>query len=250
MYTSAAYFPSPFDGNYYPTYIHLDNGELTPVHFLNTQKGLQLVWYPRAAIGQLATPQLVQISLNYGQSNLVYFQPQAFGHTQQLYCASNSLRCLTLIMNTRFQEFVPIEVHPNTLESITPQEVIPHAAFMEENPNRLPVNDNLGLPKEVLAALQAVQTGALANVTTNTNRHGFHLTAEDHDGNRYILEKYSQNGITQTNEVKVNTTGIREKRLEQVKQLKAQKLSQTQIANHLGVSQKTVSNDLKELGLN
>jgi HTH domain. len=249
MYTSNAYFPSPIDGNYYPTYIYLQSGQLSPVHFLKKSNGLELVYYPISTLGQVPAPVSAQVSIQNGFSNLVYFQPQQYGQVQQLYCTSVEPRRLTLIVNPEFQQFIPINVYDSKPQYNESTEIIPHAAFMEQNPNRVPVNAGASLPPEITQGLQAVQNGSLTNVSVTSNQYGFQLTAEDHQGNRYILEKHSQNGINSTSETTIETSNDKLVRQQQVKQLRENKMTQSQIANHLGVSQKTISNDIKELGL-
>lgn len=251
MYTSNAYFPSPIDGNYYPTYIYLTDGRLAEVHFFNTANGLDLIYYPANDFAQAPNPSSVRVDVQNGNSNLVYFQPNQFGQSQLLYCTSNLHQHLTLMLNTHFQQFEPITVCDSGLLQMNQSstEVIPHAAYMEPTPNRIPVNSGNNLPPEILQGLQAVQNGALTNISITSNQQGFSLTAEDLSGNRYVLEKYSNNGINHINSTTIETSNEKHHRQIQVKQLRLQKMTQSQIANYLGVSQKTISNDLKELGL-
>ncbi|ENM3890110.1 hypothetical protein Q9F25_003314 [Vibrio cholerae] len=249
MYTTNAYFPSPFDGNYYITYVILQDGTLSPVHFLMTNHGLELVWYQQNIVGTPPTPIKVEVSINNGFSNLVYFQPQSYGTTQQLFCTAVSPQHMVILINSAFQKFEPVEVYDSTLTYQQSNELIPHAAFMQQNPNRMPVNEGTNLPPAIIQALQAVQNGTLPNVNISSNQFGFNLTAEDHQGNRYILEMHTKNGITQKSETTVTNLNDKALRQEQVRQLKAQSMTQVQIANHLGVSQKTISNDLKEMGI-
>ncbi|EJV0371514.1 HTH domain-containing protein [Vibrio vulnificus] len=251
MFTSMAYFPSPIDGNYYPTYVQLADGQLAEVHFYNGVNGLELVYYPNAAWGQAPTPISVHVVIQNGNSNLAYYQPQQYGQAQLLYCTSRMHQHLTLMLNTEFQQFVPVNICDSDLLQLQklPTDIIPHAAYMEQNPNRIPVNVGTNLPPEIIQGLQAVQNGALTNISITSNQQGFHLTAEDHEGNRYVLEKYTKNGISHISETTVDTSTVKMERQLQVKQLRSNKMTQSQIANYLGVSQKTISNDLKELGL-
>jgi hypothetical protein len=249
MYTTNAYYPSPFDGNYYPAYIYLQDGQLTPIHFIHNQQDLKLVWFQPNAVGQAPIPRPVQVLINKGFSNLVYFQPQMYGNTQLLYCTSVSPQHLVLLMNTDFQQYAPVETFDSQIKYQPSHEVIPHGSYMEQNPNRALVNEGGCLPPQIIQALQAVQSGTLPFVNVNCNQFGFNLTAEDHKGNRYLLEMYSQNGITHKKESTIDNLNDKDLRQKQVQQLKAKKMTQIQIANHLGVSQKTISNDLKELGL-
>lgn len=251
MYTSTAYFPSPVDGNYYPTYVYLDNGQLVEVHFFNSHNGLDLVYFPHTSWGQAPSPISVHLTIQNGNSNLVYFQPNQYGQSQLLYCTSGMHQHLTLMLNSEFQQFEPITVCDSRLLQIQQPstEVIPYAAYMEPNPNRIPVNSGNSLPTEIIQGLQAVQNGSLTNVSISSNQQGFSLTAEDLEGNRYIIEKYTNNGISHVSQTSVETSNDKLERHVQVKQLRANKMTQSQIANYLGVSQKTISNDLKELGL-
>lgn len=251
MYTSNAYFPSPIDGNYYPTYIQLSDGQLAPVHFLRTQEGeSNLVIFQPAPFGQAPQFQPVSVYISNGFSNLVYFQPQNFGFNQLLYCPSTSNQHLVLLMNTQLQQFLPVEVYDSIIRLTESVGAISNSMFMKENPYKLPVIDSVALPDEIIRSLQALQIGMLRNVSINSNQFGFSLTAEDNNGDRVVFEKYSRNGITSSNVTRVTPFNEKEHRQEQVRQLRAQKMTQAQIANHLGVSQKTVSNDLRELKLN
>lgn len=249
MFTTDAYYPSPIDGNYYPTYIFMENGQLTSVHFFNGSNGLQLVYYPNTNWGQVRTPIPVYVLIQNHCSNLIYFQPQQYGQCQLLYCTSTMQQNLTLMLNAEFQNFVPINICDSELRQSNLEETttIPYAAFMEQAPNRIPVKTGANLPPEIIQGLQAVQTGELTNITITSNQYGFNLTAEDRDGNRYVLEKHVKNGINHTSQTTIETSNEKIERQRQVKQLKANKMTQNQIANYLGVSQKTISNDLKEL---
>lgn len=251
MYTTNAYYPSPIDGNFYETYIFLNNGQLTPVHFFQQPNGLSLVYYPLTTWGQAPAPTQVLVSVNNGASNLVYYQPQRFGQTQLLYCTSHMPHHINLMFNPEFQNFIPVNVCDSGLSEVASNssQTLPCASFIEQNPNRLPVHPNSNIPHEIIQGLQAVQNGQFSNISVNSNHHGFHLTAEDQYGNRIIIEKYNLNGIKHTSETVVETTDMKQARQAQVKQLRLAKMTQSQIANHLGVSQKTISNDLRELGL-
>lgn len=249
MFTTNAYFPSPYDGNYYLTYVILPDRRLEPVHFLNAAQGLELVWFQQHSVSSPPVSTQVHVSISNGFSNLVYFQPQNYGNAQLLYCTSVSPQHLVLLINTAFQNFEAVEVYDSVLKYQQSQEIISHAAFMRQNPNRMPVNEGSNLPPAIIQALQAVQNGTLPSVNISSNQFGFSLTAEDHAGNRYILEMHTRNGITKKSETTVANCNDKVLRQEQVRLLKAQKMTQVQIANHLGFSQKTISNDLKELEL-
>lgn len=246
MYTTPAYYPSPVDGNYYQTYVTLPNGQLTPVHFLKKPEGLHLVYYPPVSWGSPPNPIDVHISINNTISNIVYYQPQSFGQTQLLYCAGH------IMCNIEFQKFSPITIGDTGMlqQSNDSKSVLPTTPFMEQAPNTVPVPQSTNLPPEIFQGLQAVQDGRLSNVTVNSNQHGFKLTAEDLEGNRIIIEKHNVNGIKHSSETIVEISNIKFDRQTQVKQLRLQNMTQSQIANHLGVSQKTISNDIKELGIN
>lgn len=251
MYTTNAYYPSPIDGNYYETYILLSNGQLAPVHFIHNQNVLNLVYFPSTAWGQPPIPATVNVMINNGVSNLVYYQPQNFGLSQLLYCTGNMPQNITLMFNPQFRQFHPVNICDSGLLNVIPNSnnTLPSVSFIEQNPNKVPVNINTNIPNEILQGLQAVQNGSLSNVTINSNQHGFNLTAEDQEGNRYLIEKYNVNGIKHTSQTIVDTSSVKQERQIQVKQLRLEKMTQSQIANHLGVSQKTISNDLKELEL-
>lgn len=252
MYTTQAYYASPIDGNFYHTYIELSNGQLTPVHFLQHTDGLRLVYYPTVVPwGAVPTPTEITVSINNNQSNVVYYQPQNFGQTQLLYCVSSVPGFITLMCNIEFQKFLPITIgdtgmlqQPNNNNSM-----LPTTPFIEQAPNTMPVPQHVNIPADIYQGLQAVQDGRLANVSVSSNQHGYQLTAEDLEGNRIIIEKHNANGITQSSEAVVETTNSKLKRQSQVKQLRLNNMTQNQIANHLGVSQKTISNDIKELGI-
>jgi len=249
MYTTNAYFPSPIDGNYYPTYIYLQNEQLSPVHFWQGSNGLELVYYPATTFGQVSVPLHAPISIQNGFSNLVYFQPQPYGQIQQLYCTSVGQQYLTLIFNPEFQKFIPVNVFDSNVQYSESTEMSPYAAFMQHNPSRIPVNSEISLPPEIIQGVQAIQNGSLTNISVTSNQYGFQLTAEDKKGDRYILKKHSQNGITSKSETIVENSDNKLSRQQQVKQLRKEKMTQNEIANYLGVSQKTISNDIKELGI-
>ncbi|WP_042150218.1 MULTISPECIES: transcriptional regulator [unclassified Pseudoalteromonas] len=248
MYTTLAYYASPIDGNYYPTYFALPNGQLTPVHFFLDQNGYNLVYFPPVMWGAPPNPTKVNIVINNGFSNIVYYQPQNFGQTQLLYCCGNTPNHITLMCNIEFQRFLPITIG----DTVRPQQNtanLPSTPFMEQNPNPVPVQQSSSIPSEITNALRAVQDGKLSNVSINQDQFGFKLTAEDFEGNRILFERHTKNGIKKTSQTIVDNNTNKLSRQQQVKQLRAEKKTQIQIANHLGVSQKTISNDMKELGI-
>ncbi|MBW3532983.1 hypothetical protein [Shewanella sp. NKUCC06_TVS] len=252
MYTSNAYYPSPIDGNIYPIYVFLANGQLAVVHFFQLPSGLNLVYYAQTNYGQPPVPTPVCVSVNQGVSNLVYFQPQPFGQNQLLYCTSHLDRQIDLMFNSAFQVFLPVSVYDRGELNMMPKanEQPANNYYIDQYPNRLPVNPNTDVPPEIIQGLLAVQNGQLASMDVNTNQYGFYLTAEDNDGNRFVFEKTNINGINTTNQTTVIIGDSKIERQSQVKVLRSRGMTQIQIANHLGVSQKTISNDLKELGLN
>jgi hypothetical protein len=251
MYTDIAYFASPIDGNFYPTYVTLPSGQITSVHFIQTPEGFRLVYYPATYWGGTPTPIDITISLKNRLSNVVYYQPQGFGQTQLLYCNCHEPNALTLMCNNEFQKFLPIRIgDTGMLQQLNhSNSALPSTPFIEQQPNTVPVPQNINIPSDIYQGLQAVQEGRLANVSVKSNQHGYKLTAEDFEGNRIIIEKHSQNGINQSSETVVETTNLKTQRQDQVKQLRLDNMTQNEIANHLGVSQKTISNDIKELGI-
>ena len=252
MYTPNAYYPSTVDGNLYETYIQLANGQLAPICFLHVQDSLKLVYYTPGILGHPPVANDVQLIVNNCISNIVYYQPQGLGQTQLLYCVGRADQSITLVCNTAFQQFSPVNFIKSSSAPVLENDVntLLCSSYIEQNPNRRPVQFGGDIPQEILRGLQAVQNGSLRNVMINSNQDGFRLTAEDLEGSRYILEKRKKNDIERTIETIIDPADSKEFRQKQVKQLRLEKKkTQTDIANYLGVSQKTISNDIKELGI-
>jgi hypothetical protein len=242
MYTTFAYYPSPIDGNLYPIYIFI-NDQLAPVHFIYINERLALAYYPNSGWSQ-SPAILIQCATHNGYSNLVYYQPKPYGQMELLYCTTSMNGAMQLFINSQYQQFDGITIMPNEIPA-TNNRHLPR--YVEEQVVRMPVHTNPNIPDEIINALQAVQYGQLSNVSLNSNQHGFHLTAEDFTGNRIIIEKYESNGISRKSVTEIDTPNQKAERQTQVLQLRQEGRTQAQIANHLGVSQKTISNDLKEL---
>jgi len=252
MYTTQAYYASPIDGNYYPAYITLSNNQLTPVHFLRDHEKWRLIYYPETIWGAPPNPTDIVVSINNRLANIVYYQPKDFGQTQLLYCSCSVPSYITLMCNIEFQKFLPITIGDTGMlqqlsENNSP---LPTTPFIEKSPSTTPVPQSINIPAEIFQGLQALQDGRLANISVNSNQHGYQLTAEDLDGNRIIVEKHNVNGIKNTSETVIESTNSKLSRQTKVKQLRLENMTQRQIANHLGVSQKTISNDIKEIGIN
>lgn len=251
MYTTHAYYASPVDGNYYPTYVFLEDGQLVQVHFLRDEESCRLVYYPPVPWGAAPNPIDVIVLIDNHISNIVYYQPQSYGTAQLLYCHSNGANFITLMCNIDFQKFLPTTIY-SSKESYHFNEnnsEILSSPFLEQSPNRFPVDNHSSIPIEIIKSLEAVQQGFLANTSINTNENGYKLTAEDLEGNRIVIEKYNLNGINYKSETIVDSPDLKAQRQQMVKDLRRKGLSQKDIANHLGVSQKTISNDLRELGM-
>ncbi|MCG3811191.1 helix-turn-helix transcriptional regulator [Photobacterium damselae] len=253
MYTSNAYYPSPIDGNLYHIYVGLDNGMLAPVHFIRNGDSLVLTFQTQSGYNPNYQP--ITVLVNGNVSNLMYYQPQGYGQNQLLYCTTNFNNSIELICNTDFQQYQSLNFISGSNQVLLPipsshNNILPSSGYIETMPNCLPVNSNSNMPIEVLQGLQALQNGQLADININMNTNGFNLTAEDMNGDRYVIEKYNMNGIQHESRTRIDSRDTKESRLETVKQLRlVHNMTQNQIANYLGVSQKTVSNDLKDLNI-
>lgn len=235
------------DGNFYPIYVYFANGNLAPVHFVPQGDGLSLVYYNNVGWGQPGSPVPVYYEIDpNGVSNLVYYQPKLYGQMELRYCTTLPDREMQLFSNPELNRFDGILIQRDGVPKII-NDQIRGQALKNNSSFGVPVHRSTNIPEEIMSGLQALQYGKLNGVDIKSNKHGFHLTAEDLDGNRIIIEKHENNGIHRKTVTSVRTEENKSERQVQVAQLRSEGMSQAQIANHLGVSQKTISNDLREI---
>lgn len=89
-----------------------------------------------------------------------------------------------------------------------------------------------------------IQNFGLINFNVSCNHGELTVTGTDQTGNRVRVNSYQGNGFTEGT-MSTFQPGSKEARRLEVVRLRGNGLTQQEIANRLGVSQKTVSNDLK-----
>ena len=92
--------------------------------------------------------------------------------------------------------------------------------------------------------LDAVKNDEIGNFQFLTDKNKTQIIIDSHDGKRTILQQMDFPGLMQRTVIESQKMP-RKQRIETVKQLRMQNKTQQEIALLLNVSQKTVSNDLK-----
>lgn len=248
MNTTLAYFRSPADGNLYPTYVYLQEGHVALVHFVRNGSELTMAYYPVSGLNSFpSAPVQIDYQVQNGLSNIVYYQPKLYGQSELLFCTTFDGFKTQLFCNPQAGLFELVIISQGAPGLLPAGSSLKLEWLQEQYAPSLPVQKNPNIPEEILSALQALQYGQLSNVSSNVDKYRLHITAEDSSGDRFVVEKFSNNGITKKTVTEVKSFDNKQERLLKVVQLHNEGLTQMQIANHLGVSQKTVSNDLKEL---
>lgn len=107
------------------------------------------------------------------------------------------------------------------------------------------------VPVEIHNIAQAIAEGCVKNAKMEWSMDGkvvFH--ADSADGkSRIILEKRTLEGITLESKTSISQPSDKEERLRRVAALRKQGMTQHEISKYTITSQKTVSNDLKEIKL-
>lgn len=119
---------------------------------------------------------------------------------------------------------------------------------MANMPQKIPSDS---LPPMLVQAMEAIQQGNLSNVNIEISREPTlrtTLTANSPDGeNRIILTTESYSGVSEVQQTQISKPANKEERLDRVEKLHKEGKTQTEIAKYTMTSQKTVSNDIKEL---
>jgi DNA-binding transcriptional regulator YiaG len=97
--------------------------------------------------------------------------------------------------------------------------------------------DISGLPR-------IIESAGLVNFDVSCNNGELTVTGTNQTGQQIRINQYQANGFSEGT-LSTFQPSSRESRQYEAKRLKGNGLSQQEIANRLGVSQKTISNDLK-----
>ena len=97
---------------------------------------------------------------------------------------------------------------------------------------------------DVSALPGIIQNFGLINFNVSCNNGELTVTGTDQNGKHIRVNSYQGNGFTEGTMSTFQPGGKEARRLEAVR-LRESGLTQQEIANRLGVSQKTISNDLK-----
>ncbi|EPN8252971.1 TPA: winged helix-turn-helix transcriptional regulator [Vibrio harveyi] len=105
------------------------------------------------------------------------------------------------------------------------------------------------IPSEVKDIAEAIATGQVKNAKMEWNEDGsVSFSADSPDGSaRITMQKHEFAGVTQESKTDISKPANKAERLQRVEILKKQGKTQTEIAHFTMTSQKTVSNDIKEL---
>lgn len=249
MNNTLVYYPSKSDGNLYPVYFIMPNGQLTLVQCYHMEPNRLYLGYPSSSniLGQPPAINPITLEINNGVSNLVYYQPLLFGQNQLQYCISDIFQNFVLMIKTDFQTYVPLTFENNAfVRNQTPST----NHYIDSQPNTLLVNPYINIPQEIAKSIAYLQTGQLDNMDIKMNHNGFQVSADNlTNGERFVFSKTNISGIKTTSLIETVVAETKYTRQMQVKNLRLTGMTQSQIANHLGISQKTVSNDLRDLGM-
>lgn len=105
------------------------------------------------------------------------------------------------------------------------------------------------IPVEIHEIAQAIAEGQVKNAKMEWSADGrVTFCADSADGaSRFILEKQEIGGVTSELKINVPQPNDREERLRRVKVYREKGMTQSDISRFTMTSQKTVSNDIKEL---
>ncbi|WP_370280089.1 hypothetical protein [Pontibacterium sp.] len=105
------------------------------------------------------------------------------------------------------------------------------------------------IPTEVKDIADAISSGQVKNAKMEWNNDGSVIfSADSPDGSaRITMQKHEFAGVSQESQVNISKPRNKAERQERVKVLKAQGKTQMEISHYTMTSQKTVSNDIKEL---
>ncbi|MCX7066516.1 MAG: hypothetical protein NTW85_02290 [Methylococcales bacterium] len=105
------------------------------------------------------------------------------------------------------------------------------------------------IPKEIKDIVESINNGDFKNAKMEWNDDGsVKFSADSSDGNsRIIMQKHEFSGISQQSKTDITKPLGKEDRLQRVELLHEQGKTQTEISTYTMTSQKTVSNDIKEL---
>jgi len=108
------------------------------------------------------------------------------------------------------------------------------------------------IPSEVKDIAEAIAKGDVKNAKMEWKDDGtVSFSADSPDGkSRITMEKIEFSGVSQESKINISKPKSKEERLERVEHLYNQDKTQNEIAHYTMTSQKTVSNDLKELRKN
>jgi DNA-binding NarL/FixJ family response regulator len=105
------------------------------------------------------------------------------------------------------------------------------------------------IPAEVRDIAEAIASGRVKNAKMAWHDDGsVSFSADSPDGTaRITMSKTEFAGVTHESKIDITRPTSKEERLERVRVLKLQGKTQTEIAHYTMTSQKTVSNDVREL---
>ncbi len=248
LYTANLYYPSPVDGNIYSIYMHDDTGVLQPI-FIEKNPYDELIHpYYLKNISPLQPPIKCQAEINIhnGIANLCYYQPLANGQVDLLYCTS-PFSDINLLINTHLGQYLSLTLNKVNNNLILLSDQIVENKFIQKNHHPVPANI-AAYPQEIDDVFSAITRGTLKNSKIEYDEYGFTLSANDHQGNIYYFEKKQPYENCQISSL-TNYSNSKKDRLKRVKALRLQHRTQQEISEILNVSQKTISNDLKELNI-
>lgn len=250
LYTANLYYPSPVDGNIYLTYMHDDSGVLQPILIENSSHDELIRPYYLKNSAPLQPPLKYQaeISVKNGISNLCYYQPRENGQTDLLYCTS-SVSNITLLLNSHLGQYLPVTLNSLDKNSCLIQLPVPiiENKFIQKNHHTIQAYIT-AYPQEIDNIFSAITRGILKSSKIEYDEYGFNISASDFQGNSYFFEKKQSYDNCQISSF-TNYSNSKKDRLKRVKELRLQHRTQQEISEILNVSQKTISNDLKELNM-
>ena len=104
------------------------------------------------------------------------------------------------------------------------------------------------VPAEIHDIAQAIADGRVKNAKMEWTNGSISFVADSADGTaRFVLEKQEFGGVVSEAKTNIPKPSDKEQRLQRVKVLKEQGKTQVEIAKFTMTSQRTVSNDIKEL---
>lgn len=105
------------------------------------------------------------------------------------------------------------------------------------------------IPAEVRDIAEAIASGQVKNAKMEWHDDGsVSFSADSSDGTaRITMRKTEFAGVTEESKIDISKPASKEERLERVRILRQKGKTQTEIAHYTMTSQKTVSNDVREL---